>query len=111
VTRSRRWQVAGHPRAAIWPWLHARDARGCGVRRRVAGQARDRFADSRLGAAQRAWGRAEGTRARGSTAEAPLHPYAGGTCGRRVARGDVGSLLDSTYPASKLQNSKKCQLS
>jgi hypothetical protein len=71
TTRSRRWPVARHPRAAIWLWLHARDARGSGVQRHVAGRARDRFANSRLGAVQWAWGRAERPRRRRSTVEPP----------------------------------------
>jgi hypothetical protein len=69
------------------------------------------WSSARMDAVQGAWGRAERPRRCSSTAEAPMRPYAGGTCGRHVARGDIGSLLDSTYPASKLQNSKKCQLS
>jgi hypothetical protein len=60
-----------------------------GVLQRVAGRARDQAVEARLGAAQGLERGAEGTRARGSIAEAPKRPYAGGTRGRRMARGAV----------------------
>jgi hypothetical protein len=87
-------------RSATWPVL----ARG------VVGPAAC-WSGARMDAVHGAWGRAARPRRCRSTAEAPMRPYAGGTRGRHVARGDVSSLLDSTYPALKLQNSKKCQLS
>jgi hypothetical protein len=49
----------------------AEASRGRGVRRRVAGRARDQFVDLRLGAAQGTWGQAELSRRCRSTAEPP----------------------------------------
>jgi hypothetical protein len=81
--RRRGGQVLG---LASWPCMHARDARGRGVRRRVAGRGRDESADLHLGAAQGTWGRAERSRRCRSTAEPPRDsiPEEG-----RAARGDA----------------------
>jgi hypothetical protein len=60
-----------------------------GASRCVAGRARDQAVEARLGSAQ-GWERgAEGPQRVRSTPEAPKHPYAGGTRGRRVACGAV----------------------